>query len=160
MSSKKIFCSLPDHSNEEAEFFCPECKMNMCNNCNKMHSNFFRSLHHQYKIEKEKEYNNISLTGLCQEKNHFQELIYYCQTHNILCCAFCIVKIKDEVNGKHSDCNIFKIDEIEEEQKTKLKENIKNLEYLSKYINDSITELKNDLNKSEKNKDNLKLTIQ
>ena len=160
MDSEKIFCSLPDHSNEEAEFFCPECKMNMCSNCNKMHSNFFRSLHHQYKIEKEKENNNSPSISLCQEKNHFQELMYYCETHNKLCCAFCIVKVKDEINGKHGDCNVYKLDEIEEEQKNKLKENLKNLENLSKYIDTSITELKNDLNKSKENNDNLKLTIQ
>ena len=158
MDTKQIFCSLPDHSKEEANFFCPECKMHMCNSCNTMHSNFFKSLHHPYKLEKENS-DNFS-TGLCQVKDHFQELTYFCKTHNVLCCALCIVKIKDEINGKHSDCDIYKINEIEEEQKIKLKENIKTLENISKYINNSINKLKQELKKNKDNKDNLKLEIQ
>ena len=46
------------------------------------------------------------------------ELEYFCKTHNKLCCAACLSKIKDEKNGQHSDCNVYKIKEIENEKRT------------------------------------------
>ena len=158
MESKKIICSLQDHSKEEAYFFCPECKIYMCNKCNKSHSELLKNFHHQFKLKEDN--NDDNFTGLCKEKNHFEEIVYFCKTHNILCCALCIVKIKDEKYGKHSDCDVCKISEIEEEKKSKLKENIQNLENLSKNLEDSIKELKIIKNEGAENKENLKITIQ
>ena len=104
-------CSLPDHLNEKAEFFCPECKRFMCNKCNKTHSDFFSNFHHQYKLENNKDKDHF--TGLCTYNNHFEELIYFCKTHNVLCCGLCLVKIKDEKYGNHSECEVCKLKDIE-----------------------------------------------
>ena len=74
---------------------------------------------------------NQIFTGICKEKNHSGILKYFCETHNILCCAECITSIKDNENGKHKDCNIRHIEDVKEQKKNKLNENIKNLEQLS-----------------------------
>ena len=71
------------------------------------------------------------------------KLKYFCKTHNKLCCAACLSKIKDEKNGQHSDCNVYKIKEIENEKRTKLKENIEILENLKNNLKESINKLKN-----------------
>ena len=59
------------------------------------------------------------------------KLEYYCKDHNILCCAACISKIEGKGNSQHKDCNICFIEDIKEEKKRNLKENIIFLEKLS-----------------------------
>ena len=58
-------------------------------------------------------------------------LSFFCKTHNILCCSYCITKIKTKEIGKHRDCEICLIEDIKEEKIKKLKENIKHLEEYS-----------------------------
>ena len=58
-------------------------------------------------------------TGKCNVSNHKMELEYFCRTHNKLCCAACLSKIKDKENGKHHDCNVCLVEEIKEEKKIK-----------------------------------------
>ena len=101
----------------------------MCNKCEKHHSELFLR-HHQIKLDKNKDINEI-FTGLCKEKNHSYELKYFCKTHNKLCCSECITKFKGEGHGQHTDCNICSIEDIKNEKKDKLKENIKSLGNLS-----------------------------
>ena len=60
----------------------------------------------------------------------------------MLCCAFCITKIKNKDNGQHKDCDLCLIEDIENEKKNKLKENIENLEKLSLNLQQSINEIK------------------
>ena len=156
-SEQKTFCSLPDHSNENADFYCPECKRFMCNKCNSHHSEFFKNFHHEYKLEADKK--NI-FTGICPEVNHTIELNYFCKTHNILCCGLCISKIKDQFNGKHNNCEICTIKEIEEEKRTKFKENIEFFGNLSKNLGASIKGLKDINKKNLENKENISKNIQ
>ena len=101
----------------------------MCHKCEKLHSELF-SNHHQIKIEKDKDINEI-FTGLCKEENHYIELKYFCKTHNKLCCAECITKFKGKNHGEHTDCDICSIEDIQNEKMNKLNENIKILEKLS-----------------------------
>ena len=98
-------------------------------------------------------------TGICKEENHKKELYYYCKTHNILCWVACISKIKDKGNGLYSDCEICFIEDVKDEKRNILNENIKNLEEFSKTINSSIFELKQILEKINKDKEELKLEI-
>ena len=154
-------CSLLYHKEKEAISFCQECKIYMCKECEKYHSNIFLN-HHQYKLC---EYNdsyelNQLFTGLCKEENHPNELKYFCKTHNKLCCAECITKIKGKDYGQHSDCDVCPINEIENEKKNKLKENMKTLEDLSLNLKESINELKIIFEKIENNKEELKIKIQ
>ena len=118
-------CSSIDHKEIEALSFCNDCNLYMCNKCEKHHSELFKNKHHnQIKLEKGKDFAELFI-GLCNEKNHKLDLQYFCKTHNILCCAQCIAKIKAKENGQHSDCDICLIEDIENEKRNKLKDNIK-----------------------------------
>ena len=66
-----IKCSSEIHEKNDAIIFCQECKIYMCNKCEKHNYELFQH-HHQYKLEKEKDI----FTGLCKEKNHPYELIF------------------------------------------------------------------------------------
>ena len=110
----------------------------MCNKCENFHSKLFKN-HQTFTLEKDMK---DIFTGYCFEKEHFQKLNFFCKTHNKLCCAFCISKIKTEEVGSHKDCEVFKIEDVRNEKKNKLKENIKKLEELSKDLQESIDKLK------------------
>ena len=158
MDDKRILCSSQKHKENEAISFCYECKIYMCNKCENYHLEIFQN-HHQIKLDKNKNILDF-FTGLCHEKNHLDELNYYCKTHNHLCCAKCVTKIKGKENGQHSDCDICFIEDIENEKKNKLNENIKLLEELSNVFEKSIDEFKQIFEKIEKNKETLKNDIQ
>ena len=113
--------------------------------------------HHLFNIEQ-----NIKdlFDDICQIENHSQKLEYFCKTHNQLCCMACLCKIKDKGNGQHKDCDVCIIENIKEEKKNILNENIQFLEDLSINIEQSINELKILFEKINKDKDILKLKIQ
>ena len=79
---------------------------------------------------------------------------FYCKNHNKLCCVACISKIETKGYGQHKDCDICIIEDIKEEKKNKLKENIKYLENLSNNLNNSIKELKELFGKIDEKKMN------
>jgi hypothetical protein len=89
----------------------------MCKKCENIHSKLFKN-HHLYSLDKDK---SEIFTGLCTHKKHSLELEFYCQTHNKLCCAACISKIKIKGKGQHKDCEVCYIKKIK---------NIKKLDYL------------------------------
>ena len=130
----------------------------MCKECEIYHYKIFKN-NHKLKSEKNIDITEI-FTGLCKEKNHLDILKYFCKNHNELCCAKCITKIKKKDNGQHTDCDICLIEDIENDKKNKLKENIKSLEDLSNNLQQSINELKKLFEKIEKDKETLKLDIQ
>ena len=129
----------------------------MCNKCENFHSQMM-SDHISYKLN-EKLNNNI-FTGICTIENHKNELLYFCKSHNELCCASCITKIKGNGNGQHTDCEIVNISDISNEKKNKLKVNLKCLEELSNKIEASVNELKKLFKMIEDNKESLKISIQ
>ena len=149
-------CSFKEHSESNAIIYCVECKIYMCNKCEKHHSNLFIN-HHQYNLEK-----NINeiFTGFCMKDNHFIELKYFCKSHNELVCPACIAKIKGEGFGQHFECDVCLIKDIKEEKRNKLKENILMLENLSKTLDKSINELKLIFEKINKNKEELIINVQ
>ena len=138
MDNKKIYCSSKDHENTEASLYCQECQIYMCNKCDKFHSGLFQS-HHQFKLDKD--IKDI-FTGFCKIENHKNKLEYFCKDHSVLCCGLCITKIKGKGNGSHTDCNVCLIEEIKDEKKNKLEENLEILENLSKTLEESIKHLK------------------
>ena len=156
MENQRKKCSLKKHSEIDAINFCKECRIYLCNKCKNLHSELFE-LHHLYNLDKDI---NEIFTGFCKEKRHDIELIYFCKNHNQLCCVGYISKIKDEIFGKHKDCDICYIEEIKDIKKNKLKENIKCLEDLSNKLQQSINDLKILFDKINENKENLKLKIQ
>ena len=152
-------CSLEEGKDIEATNFCSDCKIYMCNKCESMHSKLFKNYHHLFKLEKDKDFNEI-FTGLCKEENHNEPLEYFCKDHNKLCCVSCICKIKGKGKGIHNECDICFIEDIKNEKKNKLEDNIKNLENLSKTFLNSLNELKLIFENMNENKEILKLKIQ
>ena len=156
MLARNMKCSSKKHEEKEAIFYCPECRIYMCNKCENHHSELFQE-HHQYNYEKNA---NSIFTGLCSKEGHLCKLEFFCKNHNQLCCAACIAKINKNGKGQHKDCDICIIQDIKEEKKNKLKNNIKCLEELSKTLQESLNKLKNLFEKVNKNKEELKLMIQ
>ena len=157
MENKSIIkCSLEEHKEINANTFCQECKINMCNKCLTFHSNLFKN-HHTYNLDSD--IKDI-FTGLCQEQNHLIKLEYYCKTHNVLCCSSCIAKIKRKGNCQHFDCYVTTIEDISKEKKNKLLKNIKTLENLSTNIEQLIDQLKNIYEEIDKEKNELKSDVQ
>ena len=150
-------CSKLEHKEIDAFIFCQECKILMCNKCDNNHSSLFQS-HHKYKIDKD-DIKDI-FTGFCKEKNHLERLEFFCKSHNKLCCASCLSVIKKHNKGQHHDCDVCTIEDIKDEKKHKLNDNIKYLDDLSKNIENSINELKNIFEVINKNKEKLKTEIQ
>ena len=149
-------CSLKSHNKFVAIIHCQTCKSYMCEKCSIFHSELFD----EHKIINLNVDEDKIFTGICKENKHNKELDYFCKEHNMLCCAACISKIKSKGNGNHADCQICNIEEIENEKKNKLKENIIYLEELSKTLEQSVKDLKNIFEKIEKDKENLKLEVQ
>ena len=149
-------CSFKDHQEVNANSYCRECKIFMCNKCLNLHNQLFPN-HHQINLE---ENSNEIFSGICQEKNHKMKLEYFCKTHNILCCSACLSSIKTNGNGKHRDCVTCSLKKIKNIKKNKLSENILYLEKLSNTIEQSINELKNVFKIINENKENLKIKIQ
>ena len=152
-------CSSINHKEIEALSFCNDCKLYMCNKCENYHSELFKERHNLIKLQKDKDMDDV-LSEFCNEKNHKLEFQYFCKKHNTLCCAKCITKLKGKENGQHSDCDICFIDDIENEKRNKLKDNIKCLEDISINLEQKINELKLIYEKIEKSKEELKANIQ
>ena len=97
-----------------AIFYCQECSIFMCNKCLNYHDEVL-DFHHKFNVNEQNI--NEMFSGLCKEINHNNKLNYYCKSHNTLCCAACLSKIKDKENGQHSNCNVCLIDEVLNEKK-------------------------------------------
>ena len=154
--NKKKKCSLTEHGEIDAISFCNECKIYMCNKCEKIHSGLLK---HHFVYSLDKNITNI-FTGTCKVKNHSMKLEYFCKNHNQLCCAACIAKIRCKGNGKHKNCKIFYINKIKKNKKNLLNENVIYLEDLSHTLEESINELKKLFETINENKEKLKLKIQ
>ena len=70
-----------------------------------------------------------------------------------------VTKIKGEGDGQHTDCNVCIIEEIKQEKKNKLKENIKYLEDLSSNFKQALDKLKQIYDKINNDKEEIKLNI-
>ena len=149
-------CTSKNHGEFKANSYCQECRIYICNKCEKIHSELCQN-HHIYTLDKD--IKDI-FTGFCKEENHLEKLQFFCKTHNILCCSSCIIKIKREGNGQHTNCEVCNIEDIKNEKKNKLNENIKFLENLSTNLQNLINELKEIIEKINENKETLKLKIQ
>ena len=155
MENKKK-CSFEEHNNIDANYYCQDCKIYICNKCELYHNALFKN-HNKYKLDKEM---NEIFNNICKEENHPNKLEYYCKNHNELCCANCITKIKGKGNGQHKDCEVYFIENIKEEKKNKLKENIKYLQDLSNNIENSINKIKEIIEKINEKKEEMKIKIQ
>ena len=148
-------CSSKKHVEIDAIYYCLECRVYMCNKCETFHSDLFPN-HNPYNLNK----NTNLFNSICKENNHTDFLNYYCNIHNELICVKCTSKIKGKGNGQHSDCKISFIEDIKEEKKSKLNQNIKYLEELSIGLEESINNFNIIIEKINLNKENLEKKIQ
>ena len=155
METKTNKCTFKDHKEIDAICYCIECKIYMCNKCLNLHSELFTN-HKSYNLDKE--FKEI-FSEFCSEDTHSMKLKYYCKNHNKLCCPACIAKIQDKENGQHSNCDIFKLENIEIEKKKLLEENMKYLEDISININQLINDFKSLYNKIIEHKEELKFKV-
>ena len=146
-------CSFKAHKESNAISYCEQCKIFMCNKCLNHHKELFKN-HQQYNIDKN---NNDIFIDICKENGHEKKLEFFCKTHNELCCVGCIVKLNEKGYGQHKDCDICSIENIKEEKKNKLNENINYLQDLSNNLENKINELKTIFENINKSKEELKL---
>ena len=149
-------CSSEVHKDIDASKYCQECNVYLCNKCEKLHSELFEN-HQTFQIDKD---TDELFTGFCQEKDHPAALNYFCKDHNKLCCIGCIAKIKTRENGKHHDCNVCDINDISDEKKKNLCNNIKTLENLTNIFQSLVNELKQIIEEIDVNKEKAKKEIQ
>ena len=151
----EIKCSNKKHSEINAIRFCPECNTYLCNKCLNYHS----ELHEDHKVYNIDTKIQDIFTGICKESNHKAPLEFYCKSHNKLCCSSCLSKLKGKESGQHSNCEVCLIEEIKEEKKVKLNENLKYMEDIGKKIEELINELKNIFKNISESKEAIKLKI-
>ena len=150
-----IKCSSKIHQDINANSYCQECRLYMCEKCQNMHQELYN---HNQLIINEKQ--NEFFTGICSEKNHINYLDFFCKTHNKLCCLACVSNINKVEYGQHKDCDICIIEDIKEEKKAKFKENIKEFENLSNSVTQSINRLKKTFDEINEKKEEMKIQIQ
>ena len=155
MQNQNNNCSFKNHKDTEAKSFCFKCQIYLCNKCINSHAGLFDD-HPIYNLDKIAQ----SFSGFCKEENHNIKLNYFCKNHNQLCCGLCVSKINGKGNGKHSNCDICFIEDIKEEKKSKLTNNIKTLEDLSNKLEETIKNLKAIFEKINESKENIKSDIQ
>ena len=119
----------------------------MCNKCLNYHKELFES----HQLNDLNNNSNEIFIDICKENNHGKKLEFYCKSHNKLCCVDCISKLKEKGYGQHKDCDVYLIENIKEEKKNKLNENIKYLEEVSKNFENIIKKLKLKYEKIKKN---------
>ena len=144
------------HKESDAMSFCEQCKIFMCNKCLNLHKGLFEN-HQQYNIDKN---HNEIFIDICKEKGHEKKLEFFCKVHNELCCVVCISKLNEKGYGQHKDCDVCSIENIKDEKKNKLNENIKYLQDLSNNLENTINELKAIFENINKSKEELKLYVQ
>ena len=135
MEEKNKKCSFNEHKNIDAIYYCQDCKIYICNKCFNYHKGLFEN-HHTFNLDNKDD----TFIDICQEKNHSNKLEFYCRNHNKLCCVACIANIEVNGYGQHKDCKICTLENIKEEKKNKLKENIKYLEDISINLNFSFSQ--------------------
>jgi len=150
-------CSYEEHKELKAISYCKNCNIYLCNKCeNNFHSKYLQN-HSTIKLDKDKQ---DLFTNYCNIKNHFDELKFFCKNHNVLCCSICICKIKGNEYGQHADCEVCLIENIKENKKNILKQNINLLQNLSSNINEQIDNIKKIFQKKNETKEELIVKIQ
>ena len=156
MENKIEKCTLKSHKEIDSVSYCEQCKIFMPNKCLNHHKELFED--HQLIIlgKEDKE----TFIDICKEKGHEKKLEFFCKKHNQLCCVVCLAKCEVKGYGQHKECDTCPIENIKEEKKSKLKENIKCLEELSNNLEELIKEIQVVNEEINKNKEEIKMNVQ
>ena len=104
MEEEKRKCFKKEHKDINANSYCEDCKIYICNKCLFHHNELFSA----HKVKNLNNNNKDIFIDICKEKNH-TKLDFYCKSHNKLCCAACISKIETNGYGQHKDCDVISI---------------------------------------------------
>ena len=63
MENSKKKCSLKEHMEVDAIYFCQECRIYICNKCDQFHSSWYKN-HHKFNLNKDLMY----LLGFAKKK--------------------------------------------------------------------------------------------
>ena len=132
-------CYYNEHSEQTATNYCFKCKKFLCETCSTSHFDT-NPKHNLFSVEKDL---NLNFTGYCTEGNHPNKLDYYCSTHNNLCCAACLCKIKEKGDGQHTECNVCYIEDIKDAKKKMLNNNLKLLKKYSLNMKKMLSDIDN-----------------
>ena len=149
-------CYYNEHSEQNAINYCFRCKKFLCETCSTDHYSVNPN-HNLFSVDKDL---NLYFTGFCTEANHPNKLEYYCNTHNHLICAACLCKLNEKGDGQHTGCNACYIDDIKEEKKSELIDNIKILKKFSLNMKKMIKDIINIIERINPIKENIILNIQ
>ena len=149
-------CSSKNHEKYDAIIYCQNCNIYLCNKCSKIHFEWFQN-HVVYDLNQEKE---EIINNYCLEKYHSNILEFFCKTHNVLCCTSCISKIRNEKYGQHLDCDVCTIEEIKEDKKNELNNNIEKLENLLENLEKVLILIDEFFQKTNEDKEQLKMEVQ
>ena len=151
-------CSFEEHKDIDAVSYCSKCDIYSCEKCKDYHNNLINKNHNQINLNNKE--NNGENAEICFELNHQEKLEYFCRTHNKLCCRACVTKIKGLGNGQHSDCDICFIEDISNERKKLLKQNIIYLQNNRNSFDSLINKIKEAYKELSDRKELLKIKIQ
>jgi hypothetical protein len=150
-------CSHKNHKDIKAMGYCSDCNIYLCNKCFNVHTDYLEG--HKLINLSNKAAKDLIFSGICLEENHGQKFEYYCKNHNKLCCASCICKIEGKGKGQHKNCDVVNIEEVSNQKKSKLSENIKYLEKSAVTIESKIEELNKSFEEMNRKKEILHFNI-
>ena len=156
MEAINIKCTLENHSDKEAISYCNCCSLYMCKKCETHHSELFKN-HNPISLKKN---SSVQFYQICKEKHQSnQQLLYYCNTHKILCCPLCISKVKTKNDGKHADCEIYLLDEFKAQKEKEFIDKINILEKNIVIFSNILKEMENIYEKINEKKENIKINV-
>lgn len=88
-------CSRKGHGNAKAVMYCTMCEENFCPECAAVHRDILPRHAKYERVKTSEEDGGVGgggpiFTGKCAVQNHYKSpLVYFCHTHNVLCCAEC-----------------------------------------------------------------------
>lgn len=82
-------CSKEEHKGVKASMYCSMCEEFFCSACAAVHHDLLPR-HAKFEQQRDEEKRRPIFTGKCPVLNHYKSpLVYFCHTHNVLCCAEC-----------------------------------------------------------------------
>ncbi|KAJ3433367.1 tripartite motif-containing protein [Anaeramoeba flamelloides] len=124
---------------KKADFYCTECKVHYCQNCeSEVHTSFLKKKHKEFIFQEPYVSQEKTNSNLCDK--HKKELCLYCKDDNELICTKCYV------NCRINNHEILDLDEYSNEISEKIKiilNKIKNVEIQNNETMQKSFELKN-----------------
>ena len=148
-------CSSKLHQEINAINYFQECRLYLCEKCQLNHQDLYDHILLNI-INNTKEIHNKQ----CTEKNHINNLDFYCEKHNKLCCLACISDANIEGYGCHKNCKAVLIEDLKNQKNNEFKGYINDLNSLFNSATESIKELKEIFDEMNNEKEEMKIQIQ